>query len=182
MHRDLGVLRFFICCNSPQWARASSFTTFLDHTQRRTTVGRTPLDKWSARCRDIYLTTHNTHNRHPFPRWHSNPQSKERSAFEPAATATGSFYFTTLNNFFSLNQQSEYKVLYVLMCWLSGSLTCRLPNVMRSPPARRFLVSSIIADWFLASRRWGFYLKSNSTNYPDHGHHGDLPPQWKSPW
>jgi len=36
---------------------------FLDHTQRRTTVGRTPLDKWSARRRDLYLTTHDTHNR-----------------------------------------------------------------------------------------------------------------------
>ena len=28
---------------SPQWARASSFTRLLDHTQRRTTVGRIPL-------------------------------------------------------------------------------------------------------------------------------------------
>jgi len=28
-----------------------------------TTVGRTPLDEWSARRRDLYLTTHNTHNR-----------------------------------------------------------------------------------------------------------------------
>ena len=36
---------------------------FLDHTQRRTTVGRTPLDEWSARRRDLYLTTHDTHNR-----------------------------------------------------------------------------------------------------------------------
>jgi hypothetical protein len=33
------------------------------HTQRRTTVGRPPLDEWSARRRDLYLTTHNTHNR-----------------------------------------------------------------------------------------------------------------------
>ena len=55
----------FVCywCNSPQWARASSFTRFLDHIQRRTTVNRTPLDEWSARRRDLYLTTHNTHNR-----------------------------------------------------------------------------------------------------------------------
>jgi len=36
---------------------------FLNHTQRRTTIGRTPLDEWSARRRDLYLTTHNTHNR-----------------------------------------------------------------------------------------------------------------------
>jgi len=42
---------------------ASSFLRFLDHTQRRITVGRTPLDEWSARLRDLYLTTHNTHNR-----------------------------------------------------------------------------------------------------------------------
>jgi len=36
---------FFVCfwSDSPQWARASSFKKFLDHTQRRTTVGRTPL-------------------------------------------------------------------------------------------------------------------------------------------
>ena len=47
----------------PQWARTSSFARFLDHTQWRNTVGSTPLDEWSARRRDPYLTTHNTHNR-----------------------------------------------------------------------------------------------------------------------
>jgi hypothetical protein len=30
---------------------------------RHTTFGRTPLDERSARRRDLYLTTHNTHNR-----------------------------------------------------------------------------------------------------------------------
>ena len=39
------------------------FLMFLDHTRRRTTVGRTPLDEWSACRRDLYLTTHDTHNR-----------------------------------------------------------------------------------------------------------------------
>ena len=39
------------------------FLMFLDHTQRRGTIGRTPLDEWSARRRDLYLTTHDTHNR-----------------------------------------------------------------------------------------------------------------------
>ena len=47
----------------PTRVMASSILMFLDHTQRRTTVGRTPLDEWSARRRDLYLTTHNTHNR-----------------------------------------------------------------------------------------------------------------------
>jgi len=39
---------FCVCFwhDSPQWARTSSFTKFLDHTQRRTTFGRTPLDEW----------------------------------------------------------------------------------------------------------------------------------------
>jgi len=36
---------------------------FLDHTQRRSTVGRTPLDEWSARRRDLYVTTRDTQNR-----------------------------------------------------------------------------------------------------------------------
>ena len=55
---------YFVCFwhNSPQWAMASSFTRFLDHT-RRITVGRTSLDEWSARRRDLYLKSHNTHNR-----------------------------------------------------------------------------------------------------------------------
>ena len=39
------------------------FFMFLDHTQRRTKVGRTPLDEWSPRRRYLYLTTHDTHNR-----------------------------------------------------------------------------------------------------------------------
>ena len=39
------------------------FLMFLDHTQQRSTVGRTCLDEWSARRRDLYPTTHYTHNR-----------------------------------------------------------------------------------------------------------------------
>jgi len=58
------ILIFFIWHNSHQWARASLFPRFLDHTQRRTTVGRTPLDEWSARRRDLYMTTHNIHDIH----------------------------------------------------------------------------------------------------------------------
>ena len=69
---------------SPQWARTSSFTRFLDHTQRRNTVGRTPLDEVSARRRDIYVTPHNTHNRqHPYPRWDRKPQSQQASGRRP---------------------------------------------------------------------------------------------------
>jgi len=48
---------FFLWRCGPARARASSFLRFLGHKQRRTTVGRTPLDEWSARRRDLYLTT-----------------------------------------------------------------------------------------------------------------------------
>ena len=62
----LGSVCLFVCFlvwQPPQWARVSSCTRFLDHTQWRITVSRTPLDKWSAHHKDLYLTTHNTHNR-----------------------------------------------------------------------------------------------------------------------
>ena len=80
----------------PQWAMVSSFTRFLDHTKRRTTVGRVPLDEWSALRKDLYLTTRTTitTDRHPRPRWDSNPQSSagERPqiyALDRARTGTG---------------------------------------------------------------------------------------------
>ena len=73
--------RLLILCfgaTAPQWARASSFTRFLDHTRRHRIVGRTPLDEWSACRRDLYLTTHNTHNRQT---------SKPPVGFEPKISA-----------------------------------------------------------------------------------------------
>jgi hypothetical protein len=45
---------------SVQWTHLRGF---LDDTQRRTTVGRTPLDEWADRRTDLYLTTHDTNNR-----------------------------------------------------------------------------------------------------------------------
>jgi len=70
----------FVCVwyDSPQWARASSFTRFLDHTQQCTTVGRTPPGEWSACRRDLYLTTPNTHNRQ---------MSMSPMGFEPTVSA-----------------------------------------------------------------------------------------------
>jgi hypothetical protein len=51
------------------------FTTALKHT----TLGRTPLDEWSARRRDLYLTIHNTHKRQT---------SMTLAAFEPVIAAS----------------------------------------------------------------------------------------------
>ena len=45
----------FLARQPPHWSRVFSFTRFLDHTKRHTTVGRTPLDKWSARRKEPVL-------------------------------------------------------------------------------------------------------------------------------
>ena len=57
------IFIFFLWRCGPTRAMASSFLKFLDHTQRRITVDRTPLDEWSARRRDLYITTRNTYNK-----------------------------------------------------------------------------------------------------------------------
>ena len=65
---SLRQVTFLFLARRPPWVRTSSFTRCLDHTQRRATVGRTPLDEWSACRRDLYLITYNTHNdKHPTP-------------------------------------------------------------------------------------------------------------------
>jgi len=46
------------------YSHCRGFTITLTHT----TLSRTPLDKWSARCKDLYPTTHNTHTSKP-PVW-----------------------------------------------------------------------------------------------------------------
>ena len=74
---------FFLWRCSPTRTMASFLMRFLDHTQPRITVGRTPLDEWSASRRDLYLTTHNTNNKHPCARWDSNPQSQQASGSKP---------------------------------------------------------------------------------------------------
>ena len=43
----------------------------------------TPLDERSARRRELYQTTHNTHKRHSCCRWGSNPQCREASGRRP---------------------------------------------------------------------------------------------------
>jgi hypothetical protein len=53
---------FFHGTTTPSGPRPSHYRVFTV-TLRHTTLGRTPLDEWSARRRIHHLTTHNTHNR-----------------------------------------------------------------------------------------------------------------------
>ena len=64
--------------NSPSGPRPPHYRMFMI-TLRHTTLGRTPLGEWSARRRDLYLTTHNTHKRQT---------SMLLAGFEPAIPAS----------------------------------------------------------------------------------------------
>jgi hypothetical protein len=64
LHASTFICFLWLCSRAR--AMASSSTRFLNHIQRRATVGRTPLDEWSTRRRDLYLTTHIT-DKHPCP-------------------------------------------------------------------------------------------------------------------
>jgi len=95
LHYFKSTVFSFFWRNSPHWARVSSFTRFLDHTQRHITVGRTPLQEWSVRRTDLYLTTHNTHNRQTsispvgFEPTISAGERPQTHALDRAATGTG---------------------------------------------------------------------------------------------
>ena len=51
------VILLLLSSISTDWVWLLIFTRFLDHTQWRNTVGRTPMNEWSVRRRDLYLTT-----------------------------------------------------------------------------------------------------------------------------
>jgi hypothetical protein len=55
LYKHMGIQREVLL-----WSNTIRFAITL---KGYTTLGRTPLDEWSARRRDLYLTTQNTHNR-----------------------------------------------------------------------------------------------------------------------
>ena len=120
----------WVCIFQPSsGAIASSRTRFLDHTQRRATVGRTPLDEWSARRRDLYLTTHNTHNRQtsmPPVEFEPTISAGERPktyALDRAATGTGlSQRFTRQNSIHITFSYLPNYLLYFTTLRLLGGL------------------------------------------------------------
>jgi len=104
---------FFFGHNSPppQWPISFSFTRFLlvDYTQRRTTFGSSLLDEWSACRRDLYLTTHSTHNRHPCPGGIRTHNLGKRSAADPIFKKSNS------SGFWKLTLIVWYQPHY--LCW-----------------------------------------------------------------
>ena len=76
---------FFLWPCGPTRAMASSFLRFLDHTQRRITVGRISLDEWSAR----QYTTLNI-DIHPCPGGIRTHNPSKRAAVDPRLRPRGS--------------------------------------------------------------------------------------------
>jgi hypothetical protein len=58
---------FFLWLDSPSGSRPPDCRDF-ETTLRHTKLGRTPMDEWSARRGDLYLTAHSKHNRFPCSR------------------------------------------------------------------------------------------------------------------
>ena len=122
-------------------AMASSFLRFFrDHIQRRTTVGRTPLDEWSARRRDLYLTTHNTHNGQTslppagFEPTISAGERPQTYALDRAATGTGNISIYSI-------QKNAFYTMHITSCWMVEELV----RVSETQAIEKFLsVGSVI--------------------------------------
>ena len=115
-----------------QWATAPSFTRFLYHTKWRTTVGRIPLDEWSARRTDLYLTIHNTHNTQTsmppvgFEPTISAGERPKTYALDRAATRTGYLFLFTCSYLFTY-----FKWRHVLYTISSSSIWCQPEAVQK---------------------------------------------------
>ena len=124
--------------DSSQWARTSSFTTFLDHAQRSTTVGRTTLDEWWARRRDLCLPSHTTltTDKRPCPRWDSNLQSQQARGRRTTTLTARPLPYTLQNHWLlfvklKLNDnsrvkcsQTKIKRAEMWVCVSSGAFSC----------------------------------------------------------
>ena len=141
------------------------FLMFLDHTQRRSTVGRTPLDEWSARHRDLYLTAHNTHNRQismtlvGFEPTISAGERPQSYALDRAATGTGSgialpliisemfffFYFTAVKEITN----------FTCRMWLVGNTSFHRAEHARSTKLFRVQITAVdFRLYFDLGHRW----------------------------
>jgi len=108
------LFAFWRC--GPMRAMASSFLRFLHHTQWCTTVGRTLLDEWSACRRDLYLTTHNTHNRQTsmHPRGIRTHDLSRQAAADLPLRPHG--HWDRLTTTFGLVNTQTYKLKYRTEC------------------------------------------------------------------
>jgi len=128
---------------------------FLDHTQQRTTVGRTPLDEWLARRRDLYLTTHDTHNRQismPPVGFEPKISAGERPAAAPLLRSCmfiAVLYMLRVAMCPSSGELYQYDIWYMSLC-IDDCLVCRFGwacSAVSSKPAHQTV---IYTEWHIA--------------------------------
>jgi hypothetical protein len=119
------LLNQFLSClfsngaTAPSGPRLPHYRGFTITHFRHTTLGRTPLDVWSARRRDLYLTTHNTHNRQAsmppagFEPTISASEQPQTHALNRAATEIGQILSALVK--FSSRQFFHFLISYVLL-------------------------------------------------------------------
>ena len=90
-----------------------SFTRFLDHTQRRTTIGKIPLDKWSASRCELYLTTHDTHDRHASGGIRTHNLSRRATA-DPSLSPCGHWDRQGILGRFHIRRYTAVTMAYIL--------------------------------------------------------------------
>jgi len=122
------------------------------HSFRHTTLGRTPLEEWSARRRNLNLTAHNTHN---------GQTSMPPAGFEPTLPASERSQTDVLDRVASgiglLYSLPFQKILFVSLGHevYSGRLDL-------SPPAERKVCYRWL-DGFRVSRRCGLMWRTQCT-------------------
>jgi hypothetical protein len=110
---DLSMTDFFFWLNSPPVGQGLLIIQDSRSYSRHITLGRTPLDEWLTRRRDLYLTTHNTHNRQtsmpPVGFEPAIPSSKrlQSYALDRAATGTGPIAYTVLRMVLNASRNSH---------------------------------------------------------------------------
>ena len=158
-------------------ARVSSFARFLDHTQRHVTVGRSPLNEWSARRRDFYLTTHNTRNRQHI---HAHGGIRTHNLSRRATTLTGTLCksYVEIMRYRNIRSLTEMRremwrdccrliflrFLYKTVLWLTKKVTYVWRDIVTHSNVADN-ATSILKAWYNFARRKRFYgdLVSSAT-------------------
>jgi hypothetical protein len=114
-------------------AMASSSTRFSRSHIRRATVGRTSLDEWSVRRRDLYLTTHNSCNRQtstPPVGFEPTISAGERPytyALDPAAIGTGIWWGVQIIKFHVMSF-----IVFISYVGDTGKMECQWAEYRRT--------------------------------------------------
>ena len=154
------VLLFFHGATAPSGPRPSHCRGFTV-TLRHTTHGRTPLDELSARCRNLYLTTQNTHKRqtshapgeirtrNPTKRVTANPLLRRRGQWDRQANVM--YTVSGPTNCTINNKQSP--AIYALL---------HVSNSTRSSSPQRYIQWHTLQQ--LMSKMCAYGVKHNSDN------------------